>query len=136
MAQVAFVVDDSILIRHTLCRFLEARGYSVEAAGDGLEALKLLQRVRPSLIITDLEMPRMTGGEFIAMLKTAPDTAAIPVVVLAAKAAVTARPEPVANFTVYKDIDMVGALGRVLDALAVPAAAEAAPAGSGHASKA
>jgi CheY-like chemotaxis protein len=117
MAQVAFVVDDSILVRHTLCRFLEARGYAVEAAGDGLEALKLLERVRPNLIITDLELPRMNGNEFIAALKATPDTASIPVVVLAAKSAATARPEPVANFTVFKDIDLVGALGRALDAL-------------------
>lgn len=124
MGNVAIVVDDSILVRHTLCRFLEGRGYTVEAAGDGLEALQVLERIRPDVIITDLEMPRMTGGELITALKAGPGTATIPVVILAGKGSCSRADHPV-RFTVYKDIDMVSQLGRALDSLALPTAAPA-----------
>jgi CheY-like chemotaxis protein len=119
MGNLAIVVDDSILVRHTLCRFLEERGYTVEAAGDGLEALEMLERLRPDVIITDLEMPRMTGSEFIAALRAAPATAAIPVVVLAGKGSCS-RAQVAAHCTVYKDIEMVSQLGRALDSLDAP----------------
>ncbi len=42
MAQLAMVVDDSMLIRHTVCRFLEQRGFMVESASNGVEALQTL----------------------------------------------------------------------------------------------
>lgn len=125
MGQVALIVDDSILIRHTLGRYLEERGYQVEAAGDGVEALQMLEHLRPSLIITDLEMPRMTGSELIVALRKAPATAAIPVVILAGKGSCT-RAGQSDRPMVYKDIDMVDQLGRALDALhPVPAAGQA-----------
>ena len=49
MSLVALVVDDSMLIRHTVCRFLEERGFAVEAASNGLDALETLKRIRPDL---------------------------------------------------------------------------------------
>jgi CheY-like chemotaxis protein len=67
-AKVALVVDDSMLIRHTVCRFLEERGFEVESATNGLEALDVLRRVCPDIIITDMQMPRMTGSELITEL--------------------------------------------------------------------
>jgi CheY-like chemotaxis protein len=57
MPRLALVVDDSMLIRHTVCRFLEERGFSVESASQGLDALNILERFRPDLIVTDLQMP-------------------------------------------------------------------------------
>jgi CheY-like chemotaxis protein len=62
MPRLALVVDDSMLIRHTVCRFLEERGFSVESASQGLDALNILERFRPDLIVTDLQMPRMDGN--------------------------------------------------------------------------
>src|SRR5882672_11945109 len=61
MPAVALVVDDSMLIRYTVCRFLEERGFAVESATNGVEALQILERVRPALIVTDMQMPKMTG---------------------------------------------------------------------------
>ena len=58
---VALVVDDSMLIRHTVCRFLEERGYTVESATNGEEALPIVKRIHPDIIITDMQMPRMSG---------------------------------------------------------------------------
>ena len=43
--QIALVVDDSMLIRHTVCRFLEQRGFSVASAANGAEAMQILSSV-------------------------------------------------------------------------------------------
>jgi CheY-like chemotaxis protein len=69
MPVVALVVDDSMLIRHTVCRFLEERGFAVESATNGLEALEVLKRVRPDILITDIQMPKMSGTELITAVK-------------------------------------------------------------------
>ena len=117
---MALVVDDSMLVRHLVCRFLEERGFAVETAADGAEALQRLSApVLPSLIITDLHMPQMSGSELITALKARPETAAIPIVVIAAKA--TARlmeEENRANAFIYKDIEMTAQLDRVVRQLA------------------
>ena len=124
MARVALVVDDSMLIRHTVGRFLEDRGFTVESATDGVEALELLAHLQPNLIITDLQMPRMSGGELIAALQGRPQTAAIPVVILAGRKSGPEPPEArCARFVVYKDIDIDAQLARVLAALAGDSAA-------------
>ncbi len=85
MSPAALVVDDSMLIRHTVCRFLEARGFTVDSATNGAEAMEKLATRLPAVIITDLEMPRMSGLELIAALQARPETAGIPVVVLAGR---------------------------------------------------
>src|SRR5919201_2815775 len=109
MARLALVVDDSMLIRHTVCRFLEGRGFTVESATNGREALDMIKalRLRPNLILTDLLMPTMTGGEFIEHLKAEPLTASIPIVLLVTKR--SAEPPVEAQhavYVIYKDIDV------------------------------
>jgi len=64
-----------MLMRYTVCRFLEERGFAVETAGNGEEALEVLSRVQPSVIVTDLQMPRMSGSELITAVKGKPETA-------------------------------------------------------------
>ncbi len=123
MARVALVVDDSMLIRHTVCRFLEEHGFAVESATDGVEALEMLTRLQPCLIITDLQMPKMSGGELIAALQGRPQTASIPVVILAARKSGPEPPEARhARFVIYKDIDIDAQLARALAALGDAAA--------------
>lgn len=117
MPPVVLVVDDSMLIRHTVCRYLEERGLGVESAVNGADALERLAAVRPDLIITDLQMPRMTGSELITELKASSATAGIPVVVLAAKRTSSSAPEEQrADFVIYKDIDIESQLKRVIEA--------------------
>ncbi len=104
-----------MLVRHTVCRFLEARGYEVESSTNGAEALQMVSCVRPDLIITDMLMPRMTGLELITALKSNPTTAAIPIIIVAGKStAREARHETRANYVIYKDIDMVAQLEKAL----------------------
>src|SRR5271155_4025229 len=109
MARVALVVDDSMLIRHTVCRFLEERGFAVESATNGVDALEILHTVLPDVIITDLVMPKMDGRELITRLKAHPETANIPIVLLVGrKTANDDQPEEQrANFTIYKDISIL-----------------------------
>ena len=104
--RVALVVDDSMLIRHTVCRFLEERGFAVESATNPVEALEILTRVEPQVIITDMQMPRMSGSEFITALKADSRTATIPIVILAGRQSGFENTEKRANFAIFKDIDI------------------------------
>jgi CheY-like chemotaxis protein len=117
MPAVALVVDDSMLIRYTVCRFLEERGFAVEAATNGLEALQILERVHPDLIVTDMQMPKMSGSELITALKTNPETATIPIIIVAGRASGFDETEKRANFAIYKDIDIQDQLEKALDAV-------------------
>ncbi len=117
MSRVALVVDDSMLIRHTISRFLGARGFRVECANNGREALALLPDIAPDLIVTDLQMPEISGSEFIAALKARPETAAIPVVVVAARQSGGAALGASAQFIIYKDIDIREQLERAVDGI-------------------
>jgi len=116
-ALIALVVDDSMLIRHTVCRFLEERGFTVESATNGCEALEILQQIRPELIITDMQMPKMTGSELITALKQQPNTATIPIVIVAGKQSGFDQTEKRADFTIFKDIDIETQLAKALQSL-------------------
>jgi len=113
----ALVVDDSMLIRHTVCRFLEDRGFSVESASNGEEALEYVNRRIPSIIITDMQMPRMTGSQLITALKTKSETSGIPVIILAGKSSGFDNDEKRAAFAIFKDIDIETQLAKALDAV-------------------
>lgn len=86
MPAVALVVDDSMLIRYAVSRLLEKHGFMVESAGDGVEALEILSRVQPDMIVTDLQMPKMSGHELIVAVRSKPETAQIPIIIIASRA--------------------------------------------------
>ncbi len=121
MIRTALVVDDSMLIRHTVCRFLEDRGYTVESATNGLDALQILRGIRPDILITDMMMPKMDGSQLITELKNDPEMATIPIIVLAGRqSAAGLPPEHRANATIWKDIDIVTQLDKALHATLGP----------------
>jgi CheY-like chemotaxis protein len=111
-----------MLIRHTVCRVLEGRGFAVESATNGVEALEMLSSLQPDLIVTDLLMPKMDGYEFMAELKKNPQTATIPVVVLAGRQSSEQKCDDRARWVIYKDIDIVTQLQRAVETIlpAVP----------------
>jgi CheY-like chemotaxis protein len=117
MPMVALVVDDSMLIRYTVCSFLERRGFVVEAATNGVEALEVLSRVRPALIVTDMVMPKMGGSELISAVKSKPETAEVPIIIVAYKGSGFDESEKRANFAIYKGIDIEAQLAKALDAV-------------------
>ncbi len=80
------VVDDNPNDRRLIRRLLQARKhYRVFEARDGREAIKLLYDHRPDLVVADLTMPELDGFGLIDYLKSNPDLASIPVVVVSAK---------------------------------------------------
>ena len=117
MSKVVLVVDDSMLIRYTVSNFLEKRGFVVESATNGEEALEIVSRVQPALIITDMVMPKMSGSELISALKSKPDTAGVPIIIVAYKAGGFDQSEKRADFAIYKDIDIEAQLARAVDAV-------------------
>ena len=129
MSVVALVVDDSMLIRHTVCRFLEERGFAVESATNGLEALEALKRVRPDIIITDIQMPKMNGSELITAVKKQPALAGIPIVIVAGRQSGFEQTEKRANFTIFKDIDIEDQLAKAVQVV-LGAKGQAAKSGS------
>jgi two-component system chemotaxis response regulator CheY len=79
------VVDDSAAIRKILNRVLRQTGMAIgtiHEAGDGQEALNLLQTQKPSLVLTDINMPKMDGLQLLAALKGCEEWRAIPVVMI------------------------------------------------------
>jgi len=118
MPRMALVVDDSMLIRHSVCRYFEQRGFLVESATNGMEALQMLRHITPNIIVTDLQMPKLTGSQLITILKSRPDTARLPIIVVAGKNSVSAlTEEPRADDVIYKDIDINEQLDRAVSAI-------------------
>ena len=116
-AKTVLVVDDSMLIRHSVCRYLEERGFIVEAATNGVEALTVLEHFVPDLIITDLSMPRMGGAELITNLRHRTELAKTPILILSARrnADELARELPrEIEAVIFKDIDIEEQLVRAL----------------------
>ena len=75
------VVDDDAATRGFMRTLLNEEGYQVETAVDGLDALGQLG-CSPDLILLDLQMPFMSGHEFLDQLRTMPDYIGTPVLVV------------------------------------------------------
>ncbi len=81
------VVDDSPLTRELMSSLLEAVGYEIVSAADGLEAYERLSREAVDLVVTDLEMPNMDGLELTRRVKTHPTLRRTPVVIVTTRGA-------------------------------------------------
>ncbi|SRR5579871_586539 len=117
MSMLALVIDDSMLIRHTVCRFLESRGFKVETAANGIAALEILKLIRPDLIVTDLQMPQLSGYQLIDALKANNETAGIPILVLAAKPLDDAPMDSRVHAFIYKDLNVEEQMDQALESL-------------------
>ena len=79
------VVEDVPLGLAVLRMRLEAEGFTVLAARDGVEALDQAREAHPDLILLDLMLPRLSGERVCQELRADPRTAALPIVVLSAR---------------------------------------------------
>src|SRR5918911_207570 len=75
------LVDDNQDKRQLLTIALEAVGYSVHTAADGVEGLSAVETLQPDLIITDVNMPRMDGYEMARRVRANPSTRFIPIII-------------------------------------------------------
>lgn len=76
------VVDDSLTTRTLQKNIIESHGYWVQIATNALDALSMLKYAKFDLIVTDNEMPEMNGLEFVKEVKSDPNLANIPIIVL------------------------------------------------------
>lgn len=74
------VVDDEPGVRHIVTRALAAEGFCVEAAENGAEALRAIERSLPQLVLLDLQMPVLDGAGFAQALRERGVT--LPIVVM------------------------------------------------------
>jgi len=76
------LVDDEVPIQRALAPLLRARGYEVDIAGTGSEALKIVRARPPDLVVLDLGLPDIEGPEVCRRIRT---ESAVPIVVLSAR---------------------------------------------------
>lgn len=80
------IADDNADMREYLARLLTGAGYEVQGVTDGMEALDAIRTHMPDLVVSDVMMPRLDGLALVAALRTDPRTAAVPVLLLSARA--------------------------------------------------
>lgn len=83
---VVLVVEDEPAQREVLSYNLEAEGFRVARAEDGEQALLVAQEEAPDIILLDWMLPNVSGIEVCRRLKTRPETRAVPVIMLSARA--------------------------------------------------
>jgi two-component system alkaline phosphatase synthesis response regulator PhoP len=79
------VVDDEIHIVHVVAIKLRNNGYDVITAENGSEAFKIACEEKPDVIVTDFQMPLMTGLEMVEALRQNSEMADVPVIMLTAR---------------------------------------------------
>ncbi len=82
MAQTILVIDDSSSLRMVVAMSLKGAGYDVLEAGDGKEALKLLDGRKIGMAVCDVNMPNMNGIEFVKAAKLLPNYKFMPILML------------------------------------------------------
>jgi chemosensory pili system protein ChpA (sensor histidine kinase/response regulator) len=84
---LVLVVDDSLTVRKITTRFLEREGFRVLSAKDGMDALAVLSEHKPTVILLDIEMPRMDGFEFTRAAKGDAELKKIPIIMITSRTA-------------------------------------------------
>jgi len=80
MTACILLIEDNEQNRYLTRFLLEQRGYVVEQAGNGIEGLEMASRLRPDLILLDIQLPGMDGHTVARKLKDSKATASIPIV--------------------------------------------------------
>jgi CheY-like chemotaxis protein len=86
MNKLILIVDDEPMVRHLLQMLLSMDGFQVAEACDGMEALDKVEQQRPDLILMDYMMPNLDGLAACKYLRSQPETANVPIIMLSANA--------------------------------------------------
>ncbi|MEO7547156.1 MAG: response regulator, partial [Ramlibacter sp.] len=84
---LVLVVDDSITVRRVTQRLLQREGYRVAMAADGLQALERLAEEKPSVVLSDIEMPRMDGFDLARNIRADARLAGMPIIMITSRIA-------------------------------------------------
>jgi chemosensory pili system protein ChpA (sensor histidine kinase/response regulator) len=80
-------VDDSITVRRVTQRLLRREGYRVSLAADGLQALERLAEERPTVVLSDIEMPRMDGFDLARNIRNDAKLRDLPIIMITSRIA-------------------------------------------------
>lgn len=116
------VVDDEDAVRRVICRALSSFGaYDVVTAGDGAQALAAAREKAPDLVLLDLAMPGSDGWETLRTLRAAPETRAVPVILVSGESSEESRVgglgEGADDFIVkpFSPAELAARVGRLLE---------------------
>ena len=84
MAKTVLIVEDNELNMKLFRDLLEAHGYTTSGTSNGYEALDLVRKMRPDLVLMDIQLPQVSGLEVTKWIKDDPELRAIPVVAVTA----------------------------------------------------
>ncbi len=79
------IVDDSLSVRKSLSQLMADAGYEIDVARDGLDALNVLSKRKPDVVLADLEMPRMNGLELTSHIRANTDLNDLPVIMITSR---------------------------------------------------
>ena len=82
---IALVVDDSLSARRALAQVIQDAGFDVRTAKDGLEAVSIIEKKKPDILLVDMEMPRMNGMELTSHVRGFDNTKDIPVIMVTSR---------------------------------------------------
>ncbi len=118
VAPLVLVVDDSLTVRRVTQRMLVREGYRVKLAKDGLDALERLAEEVPSIVLSDIEMPRMDGFDLVRNIRADARWRSLPVIMITSRIAQKHR-EHAAELGVdhylgkpYSEEDLLALVGR------------------------
>jgi two-component system, cell cycle response regulator DivK len=83
-APTVLVAEDEPDVREMMCMLLRMRGYSVVETGDGQETVDVARRVRPDIILMDLQLPRLNGFAVARFLRQTDALRRVPIIVVSA----------------------------------------------------
>jgi chemosensory pili system protein ChpA (sensor histidine kinase/response regulator) len=119
VVKLAMIVDDSLTVRKVTQKLLLREGWEVLLAKDGIDALEQLQTVTPSIMLVDIEMPRMDGFDLTRNLRADDKLKAIPIIMITSRIADKHRDHA---FTLgvnaymgkpYRDDELLAAMGKL-----------------------
>jgi DNA-binding response OmpR family regulator len=116
---LVLIVEDDPWIRDISTELLEDEGFAIASAADGQAGLEMAERLRPTVILLDLGLPRMSGGEFLTRLRESASLRETPVIIVTAQTeALADSVTSLADGVLRKPVDLTELLERVQNAAA------------------
>lgn len=80
--KLILIIDDDPDFREIMATKLKSSGFKVEQASDGMSGLEIVKKIKPDLVLLDVRMPRMSGVQTLAKIKSNPDISGLKVIFL------------------------------------------------------
>lgn len=118
---LVLIVEDDPWIRELAGELLEDEGFAIATAADGHAGLAMAETLHPAVVLLDLGLPRMSGGEFLAHLRENASLCETPVIVVSGQSgALSADVSAQANQVLRKPFDLNALLEGLRKAAAIP----------------